>query len=1244
VTAVADAVLAPAVGDDIRVLPGSLEPPPSRRRLLLARATAHRTGLSIGGAGGFVAFCVFALWFRTGEFYARGDVAPFVRDSLRSEFGWQWTHQNSGAGGATYELVRVVELFFLDLAHLLGGGDALGQRLLFAAIFAFAASGVAAFAFRFVDRAWVAFVAGVLGAFGPLSMVNLPNFLVPVCIGIVAWSGALTVDAARGVKARARTLAVISAAVAYLALNPPLLAVAFAWCLALPFLAAACSGTGRAGVVRSLRFLGRTACWAVPLALWWVVPYVFAMRIATSTGTINATTDVASWSWTHAHGSFDRVLALVAKWSWPDAKFGSNGSALASPSWLWLASALPMGFVAAPLVARRARRRAALWILTIVLVLAFVGKGLNAPARGLNAAVYHLPAAWLLREPMSKVGTLMVPLALVSWALTVDGLLGHATRIRHQRPWLRAVAVLLVAAPLAFALPMITGAVVQPSDRVAVPKAWHQVARIVDDAPLPGKALVLPLDDFYQVPTTWGFYGTDTMPTQLMTRPTIVRNPQSYIGAAGDFDELVRAVQTGIVGGDPGAVPGALRALGVSYVVVRRDIDHSSPIRAVDMPEPDAINSGLSVVSGVRRIARTAVADVFEFSQGSEPVEVLSGTVAAPGAHGGALATLVASAPEGTAVATTDPARAPLLRGESWYVDVNHSSRIAPPHPGDWQYQRRASGAPLLELRPDDHGLVLREPVSIKVAGTPLATRPDQSIAGTGRSIAAKLDGAVFDLTHGTVYARVAPGASVTSYSAGDGHRLGAWGALGDCNHYDGLDATHAGLGMTTIPTPSGIELHLRAAHHSACVSAPLAGVGPGDILHVALAQRAVMGAAPRTCLWQSEIQTCAALTWSATRHGDWYNLTALYRVPAAVHHMKFFVYADQPGAGAGRNTEVWYRSVAVDRLVPGDIRIVRPTTLPAGQVHLDAASVPITTSFEETHPTLGPVTAVGDCARVDDRTLGQVGIDATFVTGDPTAVRLSARHHVACVARPVFGLTPAVTYELSFTGTVERGSQPRVCLWEDSVQGCARLAAVAVPASGRGVFRYRGSIDANPSAVRLYLYADASSDETTINYANVDMRVITDESLVLRPASMTVPSAPAVTWHRDGPARYRVNVQDARGPFVLALADAFSRDWRVRGLPAHTEADQVEIDGYRNGWVIDARGDLALTIEYAPARYGRDAMHVSQLALVALLVSLPLGPTVVRRRRRWLARRAQLRREGPRRIALPDAWPEPRV
>ena len=137
------------------------------------------------------------------------------------------------------------------------------------------------------------------------------------------------------------------------------------------------------------------------------------------------------------------------------------------------------------------------------------------------------------------------------------------------------------------------------------------------------------------------------------------------------------------------------------------------------------------------------------------------------------------------------------------------------------------------------------------------------------------------------------------------------------------------------------------------------------------------------------------------------------------------------------------------------------------------------------------------------------------------------------------------------------------------------------------------------------------------MDYANVRVRPIADDALVLRPEHIDPLPVPAMTWSVDGPARYHVHVRGVRRPFVLALADAFSPAWRVRGLPSGASARQVEIDGYRNGWTIDAHGDLDLTIEYAPARYGRDAMLVSEIA--ALLFALSFLVTWHRRRRgRW--------------------------
>src|SRR5262249_12634375 len=155
--------------------------------------------------------------------------------------------------------------------------------------------------------------------FNPLVMVSLPNFFLPIAIGLVGWFTALALDVAGETRAaRPRLFAVLTLLVSYIAINPPLVYVLIAWLLALPFVAAALTSRGRDAVWRVVKLYGRALLWAVPLALWWVVPYLFALRAAALGGAITADTSAASWSWTHAHGSLDRVLTLVTNWSWPD--------------------------------------------------------------------------------------------------------------------------------------------------------------------------------------------------------------------------------------------------------------------------------------------------------------------------------------------------------------------------------------------------------------------------------------------------------------------------------------------------------------------------------------------------------------------------------------------------------------------------------------------------------------------------------------------------------------------------------------------------------------------------------------------------------------------------------------------------------------------------------------------------------------------------------------------------------------
>jgi hypothetical protein len=145
-----------------------------------------------------------------------------------------------------------------------------------------------------------------------------------------------------------------------------------------------------------------------------------------------------------------------------------------------------------------------------------------------------------------------------------------------------------------------------------------------------------------------------------------------------------------------------------------------------------------------------------------------------------------------------------------------------------------------------------------------------------------------------------------------------------------------------------------------------------------------------------------------------------------------------------------------------------------------------------------------------------------------------------------------------------------------------------------------------------------------------------------LQPVPVSGVPLPKITYDKVSSDHYRVKASGAHGPFLLALNEAFAKGWHLSGLPHNANAQHVEIDGYRNGWAIDARGNLELNLVYAPARAGHAARLVSQLTLLALGLSVLATPEMARRRKRFMARRAQAGRPGPRRIVLPDSWPEP--
>ncbi|HEX7097529.1 MAG TPA: hypothetical protein VF183_16715 [Acidimicrobiales bacterium] len=1171
-------------------------------------------------APAIVGLVVFFRWFSTGYFYAEGDIDPFVRNGLRSEFGGQWTHQASGAGGPTYEVVRAVELVYIELARLVGGTEALAQRLFFASIFAFASFGVALFVATFNRRAWLVFAAGVCGACNPFVMQGLANPLPPLTIGLVGTIGAIVVRAAAGGRRRWFGLVLLTFPLSYLVINPPLFAVVVAWafvvCLAAPFV----QRTGRAGYARVAELCARAAVPAVLVSLWWMVPTWFTLTRASDAGTMLAETDVRAWAWTQRNSSLGATAALMGRWSWPDPRYHA-ATWLADPPWSWTIWILPIGVLLAPICARRQLRRAALSLLAACALLVFVGKGLHEPLGDVNLWLYrNVPGFFLLREPVSKVGVILVPLELTAWVLTTDGVLARLAGVGAKR-WAGVVATcVLMLGPAIAAWPMLTGEAVKDRERVKIPDDWYAVASFLEhgiDDGGDGKVLVLPLADYYQLPTTWGYYGTDHLVRQLSTRPVITLDPEAYIGDSPTFSALVRAVEEAIVSGDAASAPKLLDALGVSDIVVRKDIDHSSTIRVPNVARAEVIEAGLAQIAGLERRFTTDVADVWHrVTDGAAPVQALGGLLVTGDTADEQLGSLLMAMPDGLALVdnATGDVSTRLVRGTAHTVVDDEAS--LPPNT-TWDVARRATAAPLfqasIETVAGQSSVVLRDAPAWSIDGATLPRRPEIRVpAGTEHVFALDINGREYDLSEGPTLVRLDASNRITPLAL-QGGRLGSFGELGDCNRYDERTPEQVGLALDMAGDGDGRVVTLHAADHAACVRAPVMAQ-PGDSLLIEMEARSASGAAPRACLWLDGPNVCAALPGFQPGDNGWASLRARYTVPAEVQALWLYLYADRPTSGDA-TTVTHYRFPRVGSVVRGETAIRDVQQAPSMPVTVGASGGTVQAAPAEPPVELGSPSPVGDCHRTEPITLEQAGIAATH---DGDVMQLTADRHSACVHIPVLGLVAAGRYELSFDCRILEGSSPpRVCLVGTRGR-CTSLGSFERSPTWTSV-----SVDVEPPVdavgdAKLYLYADAGREASTIEYRQISLRPVVGESLTFVTAGTTAGGTPSIGWEQDGPARYRVDVRDADGPFVLALTESWSPDWRVSGLPEDARIEQVRIDGYRNAWAIDARGSFELVIEYAPARWGRLAMSIS-LITAALLASWVLVAVV---RHVWLRRK----------------------
>ncbi|MCA2213954.1 hypothetical protein [Jidongwangia harbinensis] len=1199
---------------------------------------------------------IVSRWFRTGTFIAGGDMGAFIRRGWAPEALWAWNHQTTGAGSAGYTVARGFEFILIWCCRAVGLTEYSAQWLFYICIYGLVGFGIAYLAGAFVRSELAIVVAGAFGMLNGFFLTRLPNPLNIISVGSVALITGIAIRVAQGRRVPVPIAGFALMPTSFLAFNPPMLVVAYAWAVGgTPLLAALV--LGRQEAVRLLKWFVLAAPWAIVLNAWWLVPLAQSF-VGGGGATANATfTDPSNWSWSQVNNLPHNILTMVANWAWFRPQYLPFAADLDRPWWIWIRYLLPALVFLAPVLAPRRLRRLAFGLIALILVFVFLAKGLRPPLNQINLFLYlHAPGFWLFREPMSKLGQLLISFFAVMLAVGVEGVLQRLRRAPRLRipGWPKRLAyagsVMPVLLVLAYPYPLYTGGVMpderptQPSTHVRVPPDWWDLATRIDADPRSGKVLVLPLDDYYQMPTTWGFFGVDSIANLLIRHPVVQPKPDGYFGDVPGFAADVRAVEALLLAGDLAPVPKLLDAIGVSRVIVRHDLVRGLPNRY--FADDRILAAAMAKVPG-GRLDADGMLQMWSFNDGYSPtVRTYDRVLDAPArADAGAAVigtvdtrTAIAARPLAPSTATspqldTSPvATRDVVHWPVPAVDTGTPAATVDMAAGRYTLAQRARAAAVLtpRLDPANRRLVLRDQTAITVDGRPVSRRPDLVVPlPAGREIVAlrtgnrtvSLDrpgtpatvpiGAAADLT---LLGRATQPADVTDYAP-----------VFDCNNYEPRPWSELGLTQTIRDTPQGRTVRLSAADHAACTKVTVRNAKPGSIYRVRLEYRHITGARPQICLWQAGSSGCE-LSSRPALDSAWTAYEQVVTMDGIADELQVILHADV-GERLRPKTVTEYRALRIDALEPVDTRTVWPPAVPEVTVDLSAGKHRLGVTGGLSGSVLAPFEPLEDCFRYDDETPEEAGLAAESQIGvdGETTYTLKAVRHLACIGSVAHDMGASSLYEYSMEARSVALRNPKFCLYLRGPDLCRTMPSVAV---WSGWTPYQTLFAPDPTSVetRLYLYGlrdQKGQQQSQVEYRGVRLRPVASPSSVVLVRQQEPVAASAVDWAKRNPTQFGGTVTTG-GRTAIGLAESAAPGWELTGVEG---AHKVTLQGWMSGWIVPGPGEFE--VRYTPARIARYALYLLPVGTVAALVlmyltRLPAGRPenwAVRHRRPWRRR-----------------------
>ncbi len=876
-----------------------------------------RTWAFTAGGLALVAALTVQTWFQPGTSIAGGDIPPPDGTAWLGRLFDPWISGGSSLGEPSQLPMSLPWAGVLAIVRATGGDPPAAERIWYTALFVGAALG----AFGLLAALRVGPLAAVGGSLvyvlNPYVVSEVNTYAVYMAaMGLLAaMPAALIAVGTRRIPFLwgAALIALASPMLGYVFFNPPLVGMILGGMLAAPLVAAWLDGT-KAGY-RSFYALLVGGTLLLGTSAYWIIPAILHLSDFAGSQIVS----LSSWTWTEGRATLRNAFWLNAIWGWNLREYypyapAYNGlvlrvAAFALPATAFSALALP----AAGWSRRSREARVAVAAATLALVVILISTGTNAPGSIIFDRLYTLPFGWLLREPgrFLMVGALSyaVLMGVLVEAFQRESVAGHRGALQlslrlslpnlglaasargHSISVLRQAArslrfsfvpaVGLVGA-IMLGFPLYTGAVVPdirpslPPVHVKVPGYWTEMSRFVDGLPIEGGLLVMPPDDFYQMPYRWGYYGTDSFVVDMFRRPVLIPNGQGYSPASSQVISAVRLAASSIADRDWQLTEAVARALNAPLILVRSDIESPYPGRSIISPADLA--ASLAASPNFARLRQIGSLELYSLRGATSDMVV-----------GAPFATVNSPMPDLRLLDVVPPNE----------VLVTSESQAGVPN---------IAQAPPIELWNASDKALIWQPQSPQGRTYRIAELDSRTVVALGPSeinlrdvSSAKVD---YQPNETNVVTVSLPARGVISN--GD-FGSGLWGPVADCHTVNSREA-RLNAHVIASGAPAGqAALRLSASFDAACESQAL--VWHSGPLVVSLMVHPVMGATPRICFWEFGPERCASLPAIPNQAG-WSTYRGSFKPDAGTTAVSLYLYADEGASGTQTVTE--YANVRV--------------------------------------------------------------------------------------------------------------------------------------------------------------------------------------------------------------------------------------------------------------------------------------------------------------------------------------------